>query len=687
MEGKTLLAGLTDPTSVFQEIAETKGSEDMQKAVKEAVLVSRIMENFNEAETARYDVENQWTKNTRAYRGEDSNTKLENGGPSVFRESEVHKPYIRTTTVKTRAAYAQIMESLMQNSRFPLMIEPTPVAEDLPDYVTNDPAADMMKDTQEDFGIGFEGDGQQLAPGATADNPEAMWKQEYPNMKEGHATSPDFAQISPAQRAAEKMNKVILDQLEESNAHTELRKSVFEACLLGTGIMKGVMSEFKTVHKWVKGQYQPETRKYPKINHVSVWDLYVDPNASQIEDAEWVIERHRMHRKQLRDLKTKASAGFRPDAIQKAIEAGANYTRQRFETEMREDETIVNNGRLWEVYEYWGYMDKEEAEAVGLDIGGVEVAQVNVWVCGNQILRAVVNPFTPQRIPYFMFSYETDAYNLYGTGVPEAMEDCQKMMNGFARLAVDNLALAGNMIFDVDESMLTPGQNLEIYPGKVIKRQGGQPGSAVTAIKFPSTANENLQMFQEWRRQADEATGIPSVAHGQTGVSGVGRTSSGLNMILENASLSIKTTIRNIDDDLLQPLGKMLFYWNMQYNSENIPEGDFTCIATGIRSYTKQEVKVQRLQTLLQLTQNPALAPMVKLPYIIRELVKGMDLDPNEIINDMDEARMYAEIMGMAGGAQQGAPVEGPSTQGTSGLQGTGAGNPEGLNGSEITGG
>jgi hypothetical protein len=198
-------------------------------------------------------------------------------------------------------------------------------------------------------------------------------------------------------------------------------------------------------------------------------------------------------------------------------------------------------------------------------------------------------------------------------------------------------------------------------------------------------------MMDTFRRQADEATGIPSVSHGQTGVSGVGRTSSGLNMILENASLNIKTTIRNLDDDLLQPLGRMLFYWNNQYNADKVPAGDFDCVATGIRSYTKNEIKVQRLQTLLQLTQNPALAPMVKLPYIIRELVKGMDLDPEEVINDMDEAKIYAEIIGMAGGVssqsnqanaaqQAGDPATSNATANTEG-----AGNPGGINGQESS--
>jgi hypothetical protein len=142
-----------------------------------------------------------------------------------------------------------------------------------------------------------------------------------------------------------------------------------------------------------------------------------------------------------------------------------------------------------------------------------------------------------------------------------------------------------------------------------------------------------------------------------------------------------------MDDDLLQPLGQMLFYWNNQFNADKIPAGDYDCVATGIRSYTKNEIKVQRLQTLLQLSQNPALAPMIKLPYIIRELVKGMDMDPEEIINDMDEAKIYSEIIGMAGGVSSqakqanAAQTEGPA--GTSGNTGNtaSAGNVEGSNG------
>ena len=119
---------------------------------------------------------------------------------------------------------------------------------------------------------------------------------------------------------------------------------------------------------------------------------------------------------------------------------------------------------------------------------------VNVWVCGNRVLRLVMNPFVPYRIPYFATPYEINPYQLFGVGIPENMEDAQLLMNGHIRMAIDNLALAGNVVFDVDEASLVPGQNYDIYPGKVFRRQSGVTGTAINAVKFPNTAGENIQM-------------------------------------------------------------------------------------------------------------------------------------------------------------------------------------------------
>ena len=59
---------------------------------------------------------------------------------------------------------------------------------------------------------------------------------------------------------------------------------------------------------------------------------------------------------------------------------------------------------------------------------------------------------------------------------------------------------------------------MEVFPGKIFKRQSGVPGQSIYGLKFPNTAVENMQMFDKFRQLADESTGLPSYSHGQTGV-------------------------------------------------------------------------------------------------------------------------------------------------------------------------
>ena len=172
-------------------------------------------------------------------------------------------------------------------------------------------------------------------------------------------------------------------------------------------------------------------------------------------------------------------------------------------------------------------------------------------------------------------------------------------------------------------------------------------------------------MYQISRQLADEETGIPSIMHGQTGVTGTGRTSSGLSMLMAQGSMSVKTVIKNIDDYLLKPLGEAYFQWNMQYN-EDQPDivGDLSIKPRGTAAVMQKEVRSQRLTTLLQTVSNPMLAPFIKLPNLVRELAISQDIDPEELVNDLDEAQLYAEVLKGLQNAQQGTgPEGGPAGQ------------------------
>jgi hypothetical protein len=244
-------------------------------------------------------------------------------------------------------------------------------------------------------------------------------------------------------------------------------------------------------------------------------------------------------------------------------------------------------------------------------------------------------------------------------------------MNGFMRMAVDNAVLSGNLLIEVDETNLVPGQDLSLYPGKVFRRQGGAPGQAIFGTKYPNVSQENMMMFDKARVLADESTGFPSFAHGQTGVSGVGRTASGISMLMGAAQGSIKTVIKNVDDYLLRPLGEGLFRFNMQFDFDPEIKGDLEVKARGTESLMANEVRSQRLMQFLQIASNPALAPFAKFPYIIREIAKSMELDPDKVTNNMNDAAIQAEILK---GMQQEQQQQQGQVAGADAMDPTGAG-------------
>lgn len=612
-------------------------------------IIPVIMEKYRRAEDYRYQDEERWLRAYRNYRGL--------YGPDVqFTEAEKSRVFIKVTKTKTLAAYGQIVDVLFANNKFPLSIEPTELPEGVVADVHFDPQEpqQLRGDTMLSSPYGYAGDGQDLPPGATA---QTLLDRLGPlsnklegvedQLKEGPGKTPTAIEFSPAMIAAKKMQKKIHDQLEESGANKNLRSSAFEMALFGTGIMKGPFATDKEYPNWNDdGEYDPLFKTVPQVNHVSVWNFYPDPDSNNMDEAQFVIERHKMSRSQMRQLKKRPY--FRSQVIDEAIQMGENYTKKYWEDDLS-DYAPEHGIERFEVLEYWGTVDTDMLEDNNVDIPNelkdFDELQANVWICNGKLLRMVLNPFKPARIPYVAAPYELNPYSFFGVGIAENMDDTQTLMNGFMRMAVDNAVLSGNLIVEVDETNLVPGQDLSLYPGKVFRRQGGAPGQAIFGTKFPNVSSENMMLFDKARQLADESTGFPSFAHGQTGVSGVGRTASGISMLMGAAAGSIKTVIKNVDDYLLRPLGEGFFRFNMQFDFDPEIKGDLEVKARGTESLMANEVRSQRLMQFLQVASNPVLAPFAKFQYVIREIAKSMDLDPDKVTNNMNEAALQAELM------------------------------------------
>ena len=668
----------------FESDSEAVALDDVQNFSEEdsnlSHLVSYVREKYNKAEDTRRQDEERWLRAYRNYRGI--------YGPDVqFTEAEKSRVFIKVTKTKTLAAYGQIIDVLFANQSFPITIEPTRIPEGVVEAAHFDPQQNQinaqMGGGESMSPYGFAGDGNELPPGATFDSltreglgPLADKLGEVDGLTPGVGQTPSSITFYPAMVAAKKMQKKIYDQLEEAHASKQLRSTAFEMALFGTGIMKGPFAVDKEYPDWGDdGTYNPTIKTIPSTSHVSVWNFYPDPDANSMDEAQYVVERHKMSRSQLRSLKKRPY--FRSQVIDDVIDFGEGYTKKYWEDDLRDYTTDYDIERF-EVLEYWGVVDRDTLDRANVEIpedfSELDEVQANIWYCNGRILRAVINPFKPARIPYYAVPYELNPYSFFGVGIAENMDDTQTLMNGFMRMAVDNAVLSGNLLIEIDETNLVPGQDLSVYPGKVFRRQGGAPGQAIFGTKFPNVSNENMQLFDKARVLADESTGFPSFAHGQTGVAGVGRTASGISMLMNAAAGGIKTVIKNVDDYLLAPLGKAMFSFNMQFDFDSEIKGDLEVKARGTESLMANEVRSQRLMQFLQVASNPALAPFAKFPYIVREIAKSMDLDPEKVTNSLEEAALQAQLMQQNAPPAPAAPAPGgpPGVQDTAG---TGGGN------------
>ena len=217
-------------------------------------LVGYVRNRFQQAETSRRYDEGRWLGAYRNYRGL-------YGPETAFRENEKSKVFVKITKTKVLASFGQIIEVLFGSGKFPIGVEPTPIPEEMAEYAHLKPQQMQQMNGTANGELqnpyGFPGDGQEIPKGATADMLMENLAQKYEavGLDEGPAPDPrTMPQIEPARIAAEKLQRVIHDQLEETDAIKILRHVFFEMCLLGTGILKGPFNEDKVYNKWGKDE-------------------------------------------------------------------------------------------------------------------------------------------------------------------------------------------------------------------------------------------------------------------------------------------------------------------------------------------------------------------------------------------------------------------------------------------------
>ena len=612
-------------------------------------LGGRLSKIFQEYKDARKETENEWLKDLRQYNGIYEPSVL-----AALNEAGARsKVFVGLTRTKVMAAYSRIVDLLFQQGDLFFAVTPTPIPQLNP--IT---AMQMRQQATQEI--------------VMASGMDPNMNQDLIAARMGELEG-EFLKMEKdiAEKAAEQMTTVISDQLVECDADQKLKQSMLEACIFGSGAVKSgtVRIDRKQSYQKVMDEMGNETytlalieEPMPELESVSIFDLYPDPYCTTLDDCDGLFRRHVLTRSQFRELAD--IPGFDGDMVRYLLKnhRKGNYVEADHERDRRRMAGINDHSEpnRFEVFEYWGNLDGHELRDHGIELGeDVDLSSdfsVCVWMCDSKVLKIMLNPVAGYKIPYQIFPYERSPHQFWGIGVPRMMRDSQSTMNAAVRIWLDNLALSSGPMLEVNTDLLAAGEDpTDIHPWRVFLREGGD--GAMPAVRwYQPVANANglNQIVELFRRFADETTSLPSYTHGETGKS-LNKTATGMSMLMGAANVALKSTIKNIDDFLLEPMIESLFHWNMEYNPREDIKGDLRIVARGSTALVQKEVQSQRLLQFLSLVSNDMDAPQIDRNKLLREIATTLDIDPDEVIKSEERLQAEQAIQNqMLAGMQQG---------------------------------
>ena len=645
--------------AALEPVKESDGTQD--HSIES--LGARLAARFQEFKDARKETENEWIKDLRQYNGQyepEVLARLEESGARS-------KVFVGLTRTKVMAAYSRIIDLLFQHGDPAFACEPTPVADLSPIQVVK-----LREQATQEIMMAS----QMMDPNMNQDLVMARLGELEEEFK-------DIEQKA-AQEASENMTNEIMDQLIENNADMKLKESILESCIFGSGAVKAGTVKIDTTQSYEKLQ-DPTTgetgyalsiieKATPEVESVSIFDLYPDPYCTSLEDCDGLFRRHVLTRRQFRELADLPQ--FDGEMVKYLLKTNrtGNHVEEEHERTRRRIAGINDHSESnrFEVLEFWGTVDGYELEEHDIDLPeGADLSDdynACVWMCSGKVIKVMLNPIKGYKMPYFIFPYERTPHQFWGTGVPRMMRDSQGTMNAATRIWLDNLALSSGPMVEVNTDLLAAGEDpTDIHPWRVFLREGGD-GSMPAVRWYQPVANANglNQIVEIFRRFADETTSLPSYTHGESGKS-LNKTATGMSMLMGAANVALKSTIKNIDDFLMEPMIKALYHWNMEFNSKDYIKGDLKVIARGSTALVQKEVQSQRLLQFLSLVSNPMDSGLVDRNQLIRDIAKSMDIDPDEIVKS-EEQIVLEQQQAIQAQMLQGAGSVSPSPIGDGGM-------------------
>lgn len=617
-------------------------------------------------------IEQEWQDAEDAYQGEDDlnkalkpatlNGPFTTAGTNRPGSAPRSKVFLNITGPYVDGAAARIADMILPNDDSAWEIKPTPV---------QDAVSQMMGAVEGAVHGGTEAKGF-LAPASTPapNNIEATstlsQNAVIPNGINGLQEGSNVATLSAptstppadadarAKAAAELATKEIEDWLVECQFHAEMRKVIEDSARLGTGCLKGPYPVARKAKRVLRGPNGVAVERYSKIapasRRVSMWDVFPAKGCGEsIQNGPYVWERDNVSARSLRDMMKEDELGYLPQQIQRVLEGSPDKTENV--AAARGDRNQVASSGAYEIWYYYGMLEREELMAAGLEegelpVGAVQIPAIVVMVDGI-VIKAMLNPLDDGSFPFDFLPWKRRTGLPYGRGVGWQMLTPQRMLNAAARTMMENLGLGAGPQMVMNRGLVRPADGVwEITPRKLwyIIDNPQAPNANLkaqdvfSAFNVPSLTAEFMNVIQFSQKLAEDVTGLPQLMQGNQGAAP--DTVGGMQILNNNASTVLRRIARSVDDNVTEPHIRRYYEYLMEYGENDAAKDDFQIDARGSTALVERELQNQAIVQMGPMVVNPAFG--VNPSKWFAEMAKAQKLDPSKFMFTDEEIQQRA---------------------------------------------
>lgn len=420
-------------------------------------------------------------------------------------------------------------------------------------------------------------------------------------------------------RQSQIMEKLLQYYFERMNIPWHIVIMFLQALKYGTGVGKIYWN-----YDEAKGIDEPVFECIP-LN-----DLYIDPDAYDIDHARWII-----HRK----FVSKAYLESKKSVYKNIDKLGELDDEDVYESKNEDDKNIFETDHPTgiELWEYW------EDERV------VTIADRR-W-----ILRDTPNPFFHKRKPFVRVVYSPDEFKFYGIGVIEPNEALQLELNTKINQRIDNVNLVLNVMFQMERGAVDDLRQLQSRPGGfIVVNEMGK----LAPIEIPDVTQSAYQEIMRLKASIQETSGVTEYIRGtpgtkrETATEVETKTTQGNTRFDFHFKLMAEMGIKKIAEFTIQLLQQFMtetrcirIVGERGYNFVTVSPDDIAGnfdlqVAIDPIQINKREKK----EAIIELKQVLAQDPTVNQMALTRKVIEAYEFNPDEFIQQQPPPEMMGQM-------------------------------------------